>query len=164
MNKYYYWLYIEPYVYLSIKKENILLYNCLNGKSIEYTNNSLISILIKRLNRKDNLYVIELMDNELLNPEINKLIKRLKRNFFGDIINSKYSNGRPIQFKPIINIQKNKNYLKKSRDLNVGKNMMRYLSEVTIYINDECDLNCKICKDSYKQFKFCTKQKNNKKN
>ena len=49
-----YWLYIEPYVHITLKKENVLLYNTVNGESIRYFNEPFIAALIKKLINKKN--------------------------------------------------------------------------------------------------------------
>jgi len=155
-----YWLYIEPYVFISIKHENIILYNFLNGKRLEYSNNSLISNLVKRLNSKNNLLVIKLTEKDIINIEISDFIKKIRKYYIGDIINSTYSINKPVQLKPILNIQKSVKLLKRSPNLNVGRKMMLYLTDLTLFINSACSLNCSNCKGSYKQFLFCTKFKN----
>ena len=157
---FFYWLYIEPYVSISIKNGNILLYNCLNGKRLEYSNNSLISNLVKRLKSKNNLLVVKLTKNDIINIEISDFIKKLRKYYIGDIIKSSYSINKPIQLKPILNVQKSVDILKRSPNLNVGRKMMMYLKDLTIFINGACSLNCSNCKDSYKQFSFCTKFEN----
>lgn len=151
-----YWLYLEPYVFISIKAENVLLYNTLNGKKLEYSNNALVSSIVKRLNSAKNSYVIKLSENDIDNCEINDFIKKIKKYYIGDILKSTIRN-KPFQLKPILNFQKNVKTIKKNPDLSVGSNQMQNLHELTIFINNECKLNCSNCIDSFKQFSFCSK-------
>lgn len=155
--KTYYWFYIDPYVYISIKNGNVLFYNTLNGRHIEYNDNSTITNLAKRLISKQNSLVIKLTHSDINNNDISNFIEQIKKHFFGDIIKLSDLKSKPFQLKPILNIQKSVERLKKSEDFNVGRKMMLNLNELNIYINNECSLNCPNCSLYNKQFPFCTK-------
>jgi pseudo-rSAM protein len=154
------WLYLEPFVHISEKQHKVLLYNTLNGKSLEYNSNNELYKLIKRLNRNKNLLVVSLSSIELQREDIKKFIHQLRKNFMGDIIDSFDGKQKPIQIKPIFNIHKSIKILKESKDVSVGTKIMQNLSEISIQINDICDLDCKGCFDFHRQFHFCTKNQN----
>lgn len=155
--KIFYWLCIEPYVYISMQNGNVLFYNTLNGSQLEYNDNSTITNLTKRLISKQNSLVIKLSHSDINNDVISIFIEQIKNNFFGDIIKSSNSNSKPFQLKPILNIQKSVERLMKSEDFNVGRKLMLNLNELNIYIHNECGLNCPNCSSYNKQFPFCTK-------
>ena len=61
-----YWLYIDPYVHISVKNTTALLYNTLSGKILEVKNRPSVNKIIKRLKMLDNIYVIKLFQRESL--------------------------------------------------------------------------------------------------
>lgn len=160
MNKKSYWFYLEPYVHISIKRNNCLLYNTLNGKILEYYNEPEITKVIKRLLLKKSLLVIKLTEEDMNHrPKILRFVKKTKKYFMGDLIDTKFSSGKPIQMMPILNILKDIQKLKKDSSRSIGENIMKYLTEVSFYLNNHCDLKCSICKDAYRQFLCCHKDK-----
>jgi len=60
---------------------------------------------------------------------------------------------------PVLNIQNNIEMLRRDYDRSVGEKSLRYLSELTVYVNNSCDLNCVHCDQSYKQFMCCKTDK-----
>lgn len=153
-----YWFFIETYVHILIKKNTLLLYNSLNGKELEYSGDQYKKILnlIKRLQAPKNLNVIRLTGEDLQYPIISEFIQNIRDYFFGDLIDSCYSSGKPIQLLPIVTIGKDVKRLKKYSDSSVGENLMEYLKEIFLYIGNACDQNCRICSQAFRQFNFCT--------
>jgi pseudo-rSAM protein len=102
-----YWLYLHPYVYVSIKKDSAILYNTLNGKLLEYcrAKNGMIYRLIRQLNSDTNLYVISIKDEEI-DSHIKSFINDLRTYYLGDLINKEHRPQRPIQLKPVLNLQR----------------------------------------------------------
>mgnify|MGYP006879778313 FL=1 len=47
-----YWFTIEPYVFVDIKSKHILLYNTLDGVTIESTNEKIVELLQETLQEK----------------------------------------------------------------------------------------------------------------
>jgi pseudo-rSAM protein len=74
----------------------------------------------------------------------------------GDLLDRSYSEGKPIQMPPILKIEKDVKYLKADILRSEGEDMMEYLSEISIYINDRCSQNCSFCSAGYRQFPCCT--------
>jgi len=151
------WLFIEPYVVITINDKKALFYNSLNGEKLEYSNSSKIYNLAKRLNSNKNSYIVKLSKIDMDDFEIYKFAKNIRNLFIGDLVNTSFSQLKPFQFKPILNIQKGVYFLKKSKDFNVGRHMMQYLNELTLQLNEKCSLDCINCDSYYKQFSFCTK-------
>ena len=75
MNKDNYWFYFEPYVHISIKNNNVLLFNTLNRKILEYKNKQKITGLVKTITSPENLLVIEAGQKDLADNEISQFIK-----------------------------------------------------------------------------------------
>lgn len=151
-------LYIEPFVFIAIKNKKALLYNTLNGAYIECKSNSLTGNLIKQLSLSKNLLVISLSEQELKELQIIRFINKIRKYFIGDIIKESQAIYKPIQLKPILSIQNYVTTNKKTPISSIGKKVMNYLTNITLHINNECNLKCRNCQDSFKQFIFCTKK------
>lgn len=152
------WFYIDTYVYIAIKKENLLLYNSLTGKTLEYTNEPKILDLIRKMKSKKNLQVIGITDQELEDRVIGNFVAEIRGNFMGDLIDASLSQGKPVQMMPRVKVRKDVNILKKG-GRSIGEDMMSYLTELFLYIYPGCGLNCGMCASAYKQFPCCTKEK-----
>ena len=152
-----YWFVLEPYVHIKMKKDNLLLYNTLNGKAIESKNQESINRLVKRLISKKNLLVTKLTNKDLENSEIAEFVENIRENFMGDLLDSAWSEKKPVQMPPILNIQKDVQKLKKNAPQLIGENVMNYLSEISLFINGTCSQECSMCKQAYRQFMWCTK-------
>jgi pseudo-rSAM protein len=135
------------------------LYNSLNGKHLEYSlhENEKVYNLITQLNEDTNLFMVGLSKDIIKSPEITTFIDNLKITFIGDVVYTNPNRQKPVQIKPIFNIQKDIKTIIDAEKTFVGSKMMQELSEVTVFINDYCSLNCDNCQSAYKQFTHCTK-------
>ena len=158
-----YWFILDNYVHVSVKDHRVLFYNPLNGKILEYNLNESVSKLVRRLQSPKNLLVIRLSQKELLNPEISQLVHDLRGYFMGDLIDASLTKIKPLQMMPYTKVHKDVEIIKKRPDRSVGDNMMKYLVEVSLYINSHCFQDCDICGSAYKQFLCCTRSKYRKK-
>ncbi len=152
MDKKRYYFYIEPYVHISIKKNNILLYNTTTGQSLEYKDNPKITRIIRRLKSRRNLLVINLTERDLSHPEVAGLVKKARDYYMGDLMHASFSKGKPVQLMPMLNVP----------SASKGENMMNNLNEVSLYINGGCEQTCSLCNDAWKQFLFCRKNHKSK--
>jgi len=154
--KKYYWFYMEPYVHIAVKQGNALVYNTLNGKTIEEENPVVVN-LVKRLDSKENLLVTKLSQEELAAPGISDFVKQVREHFSGDLIDTACSKGKPMQMMPRVKVQKDVEEAKAGGESVVGEGIMENLTEITLYIGNRCDLDCSVCENAYKQFLMCTK-------
>lgn len=157
-----YWFYIDTYVHLFLKNDSLLIYNSYTGKILEYKGNSDIIKLGKRLLAPRNLQVILLAGSDLEKNAIGGFVSDIRENFMGDLIEVAYSNGKPISMTPLVKNQMDVKFLKRENDRSVGENIISYLTEISLYINDNCNQSCSICRNAYKQFLCCTSKKNRK--
>ena len=98
-----YWLIIEPYVYINLTEENVLLYNTLDSAFIESSQIEVID-LIRELLKEENVGVIRIETKQLAEqPVIKIFIDELREKFMGDLVDQSLSNGRPVQILPFIN-------------------------------------------------------------
>lgn len=157
-----YWLILDNYVYLSIKREEVLLYNPLNGSLLEYKNNPVILKLAKRLLSPHNLNVIKIPDKALSNPVISAFIADLREHVMADLVDTAVVKEKPVQMIPIVKVHRDAEVIKKHASRSVGEGMMQYPAEMTLYINSNCALGCSLCNLAYKQFLCCTRGKSRK--
>lgn len=146
-----YWLYLETFVHLNIKNEVALLYNTLNGESLIITENVRILGLLKKLQKVKNFYVIRISSQLLKQTEIGEFISKLRDRFMGDLLNTSFSNTKPVQQFPSLRVNFNIETLKKNTYAANNLTYLNNLTELTLYI---CYSNSQSYKlhDAYKQF------------
>lgn len=151
------WLYIEPYVHISIKSRRVLLYNTLNGKVIEDDYPPIVR-LVNRLRSNKNLLVIKLANKEIDDPKIAGFVRKAREYFVGDLLDESFSQGKPVEMMPKLHMHKGIK-LKDSKESMIwlGQGIMDYLAEISLYINDSCRQDCSTCQHAYKQFLACTR-------
>jgi pseudo-rSAM protein len=157
-----YWFYIDSYIYISVKKGNALLYNPYNGKFLEYSSNQTVLKLISRLQSPRNLRVIPMTEEELSKPAIREFAKEIREYFMGDLVDTEFSEGKPVQMPPLLKIQKDVKYLKKIRGRSVGESLLKYIDEISIHLTNHCKQACHICTGAYRQFFCCCSNKEKK--
>jgi uncharacterized protein len=156
-----YWFFIDTYVHIKIKKDSLLLYNSLTGKALQYFKEEKILKLVKRMLLPKNQQVALLKKDFLQDPVISQLVSKVRSHFMGDIVATANSKGKPIQMMPVVTVEKDVKFLKRHPDYSIGDNVLSYLTEIFLYINNECDQKCHICSSAYKQFTCCTVKKKN---
>ena len=77
-----YWFTIEPYVFVDIKSKHILLYNTLDGVTIESTNEKIVELLQETLQEK-NCGVALLTHERYRQEEICCFVDELREKFMG---------------------------------------------------------------------------------
>jgi pseudo-rSAM protein len=162
MNKSY-WLYLQPFVYLSVKKDRAILYNTHNGFFREYRGNNGVMRILRKLDDIRNMYVIPLKAGAVT-PEVLGFIKEIRGGFCGDIVDAACSEKKPFQFKPMPRVFQTTRLMTFEPKLKLLQRdeIEEYLEVLDIYINNECSLDCAVCKTAYKQFPHCTKKGNRK--
>lgn len=155
-----YWLYLEPYVHVSVKREHTLIYNPLNKKVLEYKNNPQIAGMARRLQSMKNSYVIKLTSKELENPQKAKFVEKLRESFMGDLLDSDWVEGKPLQIMPNVRVMKDSPKSKRRVETGnedggfIGMELMSYLSEISLYINNGNRREHPVFNNAYRQFLF----------
>ncbi|MDR3218622.1 MAG: TIGR04150 pseudo-rSAM protein [Dysgonamonadaceae bacterium] len=148
-----FWLYIEPDVYCNIKDNKLFLYKTKNNTVIENTSSEIIS-LIQSLYEKHNLGAVYFDGENLKNTIFSDFIDEFCRKQMGNIVDTRFVTKKPIQLMPVLNLQHD---IEKNKD-SVGEGILSYLTEVNLYINQVCLVNCHFCNDYYRQNLCCTKK------
>lgn len=129
-----YWFKIEPYVHVNIVAECALLYNTLDGVSIEIENIKVIELL-KEMLQKENCGVLLLTSERYQQQDIRNFIHELREKYMGDIIEVGLSKGKPVQILPYFNLP-NTQALFKKHSFASGKKILGYLSEISIHVDN----------------------------
>lgn len=149
------YFYLEPYVHVSRKKDDVLIYNPLNGSVLDYRRKPEISKVLKRLTSKRNLFVIELLTRDMANPVIRSFIKEARQLFMGDLLEDNGSNRKPVQVIPGVKILQEFSPAPNEEIGIVGIDLMSNIHELSFYINNNDESRfCRtgVFKNAYKQF------------
>jgi len=152
------WFFVENYVQIFNNKRFILFYNTLNGDYLEFPiGNNYFKYLIKRIKSKKELRTI-LINNALLRSNsLIEFFEQLRNKFMGDFLIFDETKNKPFQLVPSVKIEQNIKILKKDPYRSEGENIGSYVNEVSIFLNNTCDLNCNFCENGFKQTLLCTK-------
>ena len=130
-----YWFTIEPYVFIGLTNKYTLLYNTLDGITIESDKSEIIE-LVHEIIKKENYGVILLTENMYRNNNINAFVKELRDKFMGDIIDVALSKRKPIQLLPFINFSDTyKLDIYKMHSFSSDRNILKNLFELNIHLN-----------------------------
>jgi pseudo-rSAM protein len=153
-----YWFYLESFVYITIKGNDLLLYNTLTGKFLSYINKPRLIEFILELDRKENLYALNVSREFLKENDLEDFVENVKEYFMGDLIDVSLSPKKPFIMPPHFDKQEvDINNIAKPRVLkNVSGDSIFSLNELTFFVNNRCDNNCTACKTACKQFLWCT--------
>ncbi|MBS5908304.1 MAG: TIGR04150 pseudo-rSAM protein [Dysgonomonas mossii] len=129
-----YWFVIEPYVYLSLKNNIIFLYNTLDGAYLKSSDTKIIHFFESQVTdyKSPNL----LSGSQLKDKKLFDFISELRQRFMADIIETTLTNGSPLQFTPILNIQNSKNRFISDPNRTIGENLLIHLHEVSFFLKD----------------------------
>lgn len=135
-----YWFTIEPYVYVGLTNQCVLLYNTLDGETIESDQVEVIELLKETL-QKENYRVVLLTEKRHHNKNINTFIRELRKKYMGDIIDISLSNGRPVQLLPFFNFTiPNKFEIYKKHNFYSYENALKNIFEINIHVNNETEV------------------------
>jgi pseudo-rSAM protein len=153
------WLCIENWVYAVVQPKQLLLYNTRIGQFIESKEKQHIDIVV-RMHEKKNLGVVLLEEEWKNDISVLQFIKEaIDKNIFS-LEDYQEDKLKPIRLMPVLNIQKDVERWKKEPDRSAGESSLQYLTELSLYVNNACTLNCNHCNFSCKQFMCCRKEIN----
>jgi len=149
-------LIIYPYSYISLIKQDYILYNTISGEYIK-GNNLRLANIIKKISSSNSQWLYNTSTQEM-DADVQNFILEIKEKNIGDYITN-FTGEKPIQFYPLKNIQHDIKRYKNDISNRRGDNVARYLHELSIYINNQCTQKCHRCNQVYKQYLFCHKEK-----
>lgn len=130
-----YWFSLNPDTFLWKSNEQVLLYNTIVQKSLIFKNDKDISSVVSQLEDIESLYCIELSELEIKNQVLNSLIKDIVDSKFGNIALAKVGEKKPAFFVPVLKLQKHINKI--DHFVKENDNMLIYLHQIDIYVNEE---------------------------
>ena len=128
------WLYLSPKTFLFIDRYKLLLYNSKEYKYLEIDNNAFINYLYDHMNILENLYCIEISEQNFLLH--NKIFKAIIDNGFGDYKQATIED-RPVSFMPICKIHKDMSSIKADYKESQAGYILDFLHEITFYLTGE---------------------------
>lgn len=128
-----YWFTIEPYVFVGLTDKSVLLYNTLDGVTIE-SDKIIVIELISELLHGENCGVILLTDERYKLKDINNFITELRVKYMGDVIEVALSGGKPVQLLPYYNFP-NKQKVYKKHNFSSLDHVLDNLSQINIHVD-----------------------------
>ena len=128
-----FWFTVEPYVYVGLTNQSVLLYNTLDGVTIESDKTEVLELLHETL-QPANCGVVLLSSERFKQTHINTFIGELRAKFMGDVIDVTLSQGKPVQVLPFFNILDAPTLNKINNSL-PGLKKIQYLSEISIHVD-----------------------------
>jgi len=141
------YLYLEPYTFTVVSGNDVLLYNSLNGKTLEYRASPFISEIITKAEDAGEGFMA-CIDHVTANSEMSSLITSIKDSFSGDVI-SFPPDRKPVVVRPkpvIKNYPPPKDFASFSAD--------DYLRNIYFFLNQDNDRLCSDYRFAANQF-FC---------
>jgi pseudo-rSAM protein len=138
-----YWLFLEPYVYISLQEKEVLLINTMNKENYISNDKYIISI-VKEIKENENVTNIQI-NFDKNSKSITELLNWLRMSYSGDYYMAEKTL-KPIQ---IISTKNFSNEYKSKKD-NIQMN-------IVFFINSSCKENCQNCNLFNKQFIYCKK-------
>lgn len=151
----YYRFYLEPYTFIFREEEEVLIYNTLNAKSIYQKGNPHILKVAEDLQNLENGYCTEISEEELKDATLLRFVNNVKTTFSGDLIPLKEVPSKPFIFPPKLRLYADIAQLREAFAF-VGKEILKNINEVTIYLACDCGQCCKGCRDYNKQLPHCS--------
>lgn len=134
-----YWFTIEPYVYVGLTDTCTLLYNTLDGVTIE-SDRMEVNELLKELLIPENFGVVLLTEKRYMQNDVRSFIKELREKYMGDVIDVNLSQGKPVQLLPYFNYSSNNIEIYKRHNSPPNKGALDNLSELSIHVDNSTDL------------------------
>lgn len=138
-----YWFVIEPYVFVGIANKSVLLYNTLDGVSLESEKDEVID-LFREILKVENCGVLLLTNERYEQPNINEFIQKIREKYMGDVIDVSLSKGKPVQLLPYFNFP-DKLEIYKRHNFSPRKNVLENLSEISIHVDTTTNISKLIC-------------------
>jgi pseudo-rSAM protein len=152
-----YWFALKSNVYVEFKQKKILLYDTHTENHIETGYEKAIS-LISQMYESKNLGVTLLGKDIQKDVGVQNFVKEILGKQMGDLLETEKNPVKPVRLVPVLNLQKDIDKLKDRQSIEtfIGKDIINYLLEVNIYLNDRCNGTCPQCKKYCTQVRCCT--------
>ena len=148
-----YWLYLEPYTFISEDADGFFLYNSQNGEGVSFPKCEALNLIIGQLQDYNNLYSVRITREELQKDSIFRFVCTVQVFKLGNLVEG--SEPKPIVMPPLLNLQRGVEKLK-LHNVSLSEKVLSHLQEIVIYVNGSCGKGCKGCHTLFKQHLGCT--------
>lgn len=153
-----YWFTLEMYVFIWQDKNQILVYNSLQGKGYLYHSSPALKIIVDTLQEPNNLYGVEIEESLMKDASVSGFIQAQRKTFCGNLIDADLFPQKPVTIIPVVyfNEETALTDSEKMDELSLS-NSMKNLREICLQVTGECSGFCSCCSDSYRQYHWCHK-------
>ena len=102
-----FWFFLESYVFVWTNHEAVLLYDSLSGKGVTWKLTDPVRTIVMELMKKENLYCMELTEDDLNVPEVTEFVSEIRRNFIGDLYSQEEFRQKPLVIVPEVSVNEN---------------------------------------------------------
>ncbi len=148
-----YWLTLFPETFLWINGCRVLIYNTDTRELATVGSSPAIESLCKALLFPDNLYTVELEQNQLSESTVSSFIEQIQQKRAGILVENDGINQKPVSYAPIFKLQRGIEHLKWEHNLGIGGTIINNLHEITLHINGSKNGN----NSFFKQIPYPTK-------
>lgn len=149
-----YWLYLEPYSFVFSGTNGTFIYNTLNGESVDVPIDSYMQSILAALLDATNGYCVPIESFCLEKQEILDFLRKLRKTFSGDVINT--MNSKPFILPPICHIVETQDRMVKEHESSSRRYIMNNLSEISLFFPSDSSINLYNSKFEYAcQFLHC---------
>ena len=153
MEKYWFTLHANTFLWL---KDNLgLAYNTTNKQQFLFSLTDRIEKICHQLLITENLYTVELTDEDLNDKEIKQWVQSLVSIQAGHLTYNVAFEKRPVSLKPILKVQDKKEYYELQHSKGQGGEVLQNLHELTFYINGSEHGNTEYFKQHIYPLKNC---------
>jgi pseudo-rSAM protein len=141
--------YLEPYTYISNSSCAVLMYNSLSNRIITDDNPEIVKF-VSDLIENNNVLKIDPTNNN-----IKEFIQSARENFLGDVYSIEDQKEKPFIMSSNAVLMRDVKAKSSGDSLDFSIDSLKYLSELTIYLNENCTSNCDDCSILFKQTTSC---------
>ncbi|MCL3853736.1 TIGR04150 pseudo-rSAM protein [Parabacteroides sp. GYB001] len=129
------WFTLHEDTFLWLKGNMGLVYNAENKNRLLFNLSDKIEKICHQLQEIENLYTVELTDDEISDNEINEWVHSLVNIQAGYLSLNVEFDKRPVSLMPILKVQDNREYYEGQQELGFRGKILQNLHELTFYIN-----------------------------
>lgn len=128
------WFTLYPEVFIWIKKENCIIYNSKNYKSLNILLKEEVKSLCEEIVASNNLYSVEITQKDYQKPIVGEWISSVIKINAGYLSYAKKCK-KPISLYPLLRVQDDIIYYRFEHNNGIGGSIIKNVNEVTIYFN-----------------------------
>lgn len=142
------WFTLHEDTFLWLKGNKVLVYNAENKNRVFFNLSDKLEKICHRLLEIENLYTVELTDEDVNDEEISQWIHSLIDMQAGYLSLNVEFDKRPVSLMPVLKIQDNREYYEGQQKLGFRGKILQNLHEITFYINGSEDGNVEYFKQT----------------